>query len=171
MVLPTLLIRTAYTGGLRVFIDCKFVARNLIKYMEENKLNLPKDDSPASKKERKQFIIGFYSQWIAVNTTKQIYNKSLKDFINVRFLSIQETAGHASHTYKSTIAVTFLTEILERAKRLQSVKPKPENKNQERFSELIVMEYSKKNFEKIKLTVGVLKGSKQKVQYCITAIE
>jgi hypothetical protein len=24
---------------------------------------------------------------------------------------------------------------------------------------------------KIKLTVGVLKGSKQKVQYCITAIE
>ncbi|MDR3219593.1 MAG: hypothetical protein LBU22_11590, partial [Dysgonamonadaceae bacterium] len=36
----------------------------------------------------------------------------MKDFINVRFLSIQETAGHASHTYKSTIAVTFLTEIL-----------------------------------------------------------
>ena len=139
--------------------------------MKENKLNLPKDDSTESKKERKQFIIDFYSQWIALNTTKQIYNKSLKDFINVRFLSIQETAGHASHTYKSTIAVTLLTEILEKAKRVASVKPKPENKNQQRFSEIIVMEYSKKDFEKIKLTVGVLKGSKQKVQYCITAIE
>jgi aromatic ring-opening dioxygenase LigB subunit len=139
--------------------------------MEENKLNLPKDDSVESKKERKQFIIDFYSQWIAVNTTKQIYNKSLKDFINVRFLSIQETAGHASHTYKSTIAVTFLTEILEKAKRIKSVKPKSENKNQQRFSEMIVMEHSKKDFETIKLTVGVLKGSKQKVQYCITAIE
>jgi len=28
----------------------------------------------------------------------------------LRFLSIQETAGHASYTYKSTIAVTYLTE-------------------------------------------------------------
>jgi hypothetical protein len=78
---------------------------------------------------------------------------------------------YASHTCKSTIAVTFLTEILEKAKRVNSVKPKPENKNQERFSEIIVMEHSKKDFEEIKLTVGVLKGSKQKIQYCITAIE
>ncbi|GHV13193.1 hypothetical protein FACS1894162_9080 [Bacteroidia bacterium] len=133
--------------------------------------NLPKEDSIEAKKIRKQFIINYYANWIAVNTTKQIYNKSLKEFINVRFLSIQETAGHASHTYKSTIAVTFLTEILEKSKQIKSVKPKSENKNQGRFSEIIVMEHSKKDFGKIKLTVGVLKGSKQKVQYCITAIE
>ncbi|GHT63034.1 hypothetical protein AGMMS50239_18110 [Bacteroidia bacterium] len=139
--------------------------------MIENKLNLPQDDSTEAKKVRKQFVIDFYSTWITVNTTKQIFNKSLNDFINVRFLSIQETAGHASHTYKSTIAVTFLTEILERAKQIKSVKPKIENKNQERFSEMIVMEYSIKDFGEIKLTVGVLKGSKQKIQYCITAIE
>jgi len=139
--------------------------------MKDNELNLPKDDSTESKKERKQFIIDFYSQWIAMNPTKQIYNKSLQDFINVRFLSIQETAGHASHTYKSTIAVTFLTEILENAKRINSVKPKSENKNQQRFSEIIVMEHTRKEFEAIKLTVGVLKGSKQNIQYCITAME
>jgi hypothetical protein len=135
------------------------------------KLDLLKDDSTEAKKVRKQFIIDFYSNWIAENTTKQIYNESLKDFINVRFLSIQETAGHASHTYQSTVAVTFLTEILKKAKQIQSVKPKLENKNQQRFSEIIVMEHSKEDFGKIKLTVGVLKGSKQKVQYCITAIE
>jgi len=139
--------------------------------MIENSLNLPKDDSTEAKKERKQFIIALYMQWIAVNSTKQIFNKSLNDFINVRFLSIQETAGHASHTYKSTIAICYLTEILENAERITSVKPKPENKNQQRFSEIIVMEYSKDGFGKIKLTVGVLKGSKQKVQYCVTAIE
>jgi hypothetical protein len=51
------------------------------------------------------------------------------------------------------------------------VKPKPENKNQQRFSEIIVMEHLQTEFGKIKLTVGVLKGSKQKIQYCITAIE
>ena len=84
---------------------------------------------------------------------------------------MHETAGHASHTYKSTIAVTFLDEILENAKYKTSVKPKPENKNQRRFSEMIVMEYLKKDFGRIKLTVGVLKGSKQRIQYCITAIE
>ena len=132
---------------------------------------IPAGDSIEEKKQRKQFIIDFYSQWIAVNTTKQIFNKSLNDFINVRFLSLQETAGHASHTYKSTIAVSFLTEILENAKYITTVKPKPENKNQQRFSEVIVMQHSKKVFGKIKLTVGVLKGSRQKVQYCITAIE
>ena len=134
-------------------------------------LNLPKDNSTEAKKERKKFIIDFYSQWIAANPTKQIFNKSLNDYINVRFLSIQETAGHASHTHKSTIAVSYLTEVLEKAKRITSVKPKIENKNQQRFSEIIVMEHSKDEFGKIKLTVGILKGSEQKVQYCVTAIE
>ena len=139
--------------------------------MIDSLLNLPQENTIEAKKERKKFIVAFYSQWIAKNPTKQIFNKSLNDFINVRFLSMQETAGHASHTYKSTIAVSYLTEILGNAKRITNVKPKLENKNQQRFSEIIVMEHSKKLFGKIKLTVGVLKGSKQKIQYCITAIE
>ena len=33
------------------------------------------------------------------------------------------------------------------------------------------MQYNKRTFGKIKLTVGVLKGSRQNIQYCITAIE
>jgi hypothetical protein len=33
------------------------------------------------------------------------------------------------------------------------------------------MSYEKPTFGKIKLTVGELRGSGQKVQYCITAIE
>jgi len=139
--------------------------------MIEDSLNLPKDDSTKAKKERKEFIISFYSQWITENLAKQVFHHSLNDYINVRFLSLQETAGHASHTYKSTVAITYLTEILENAKCIKSVKPKLENKNQQRFSEIIVMEHSREDFGKIKLTVGVLKGSKQKIQYCITAIE
>ena len=34
-----------------------------------------------------------------------------------------------------------------------------------------IMGYEKETFGKIKLTVGELRGSCQKVQYCITAIE
>jgi hypothetical protein len=33
------------------------------------------------------------------------------------------------------------------------------------------MQYNKQEFGGIKLTVGVLKGSRQNIQYCITAIE
>jgi len=49
--------------------------------MTDRLLNLPKDNGIEAKKERKKFIVDFYSQWIALNPTKQIFNKSLNDFI------------------------------------------------------------------------------------------
>jgi hypothetical protein len=36
---------------------------------------------------------------------------------------------------------------------------------------MFIMGYDKADFGKIKLTVGELRGSGQKLQYCITAIE
>jgi len=120
---------------------------------------------------RKRFIKDFYAIWNAANPTKNVYNIDLHDFINVRFLSIQETSLLAALSYKSTLAVTYLSEILEKAKVENRMHPKSNNKNQKRFSEMIVMKYDKKEFGKIKLTVGVLKGSRQKIQYCVTAIE
>ena len=120
---------------------------------------------------RKKFIKDFYAIWNAANPTKHVYNIDLKDFISVRFLSIQETSLLAALSYKSTLAVTYLTEILEKAKVKERVKPKPNNQNQKRFSEMILMRYDKKEFGTIKLTVGVLKNSRQKIQYCITALE
>ena len=96
----------------------------------------------------------------------------------MRFLSLEETAGHASLKYKSTVAVTFLSEIIEKAIAPRDKKgniiaemPRPNVKNQSRFSKMFIMEYDKTDFGKIKLTVGELRGSKQKLQYCITAIE
>jgi len=127
---------------------------------------------------RKKFIVNFYANWIAINTTKHVFNKSLNSFIEVKHLSINETAGKAAYNYKSTLAVTFLTEILENAKAkkdekgsLVFEKPKEHVKNQERFSKIFTMYYEKPDYGKIKLTVGELRGSKQRVQYCITAIE
>ena len=120
---------------------------------------------------RKKFIKDFYAIWNATNPTKSVYNIDLQDFINVRFLSIQETSLIAALSYKSTLAVIHLTEILEKAIIEKRVNPKSNNKNQKRFLEMILMKYDKKEFGKIKLTVGVLKGSRQKIQYCVTAIE
>ena len=49
---------------------------------------------------RKKFISDFYANWIAANTTKHIFNKSLNSFIEVKYLSINETAGKAAYNYK-----------------------------------------------------------------------
>ena len=99
-------------------------------------------------------------------------------FREIRFLSVEEAAGHASTTYQSTLAVTFLSEIIENAIVQKDKKgnivadiPKQNVKNQARFSRFFVMGYEKADFGKIKLTVGELRGSKQKIQYCITAIQ
>jgi hypothetical protein len=70
--------------------------------------------TPEDLKSRKKFITNFYTNWIINNPTKHIYNVDLQDFISVRFLSIQETSLLAALSYKSTFAVTYLSEILEK---------------------------------------------------------
>ncbi len=153
--------------------------------MQNEDINLELDfngiaigNTKEDKKQRKQFIVDFYGKWIAANPEKRLYNKSLGAFIEVRFLSLEETAGHASVSYKSTMAVTFLSEILENAAIQKDNRgnvvvdmPKPNVKNQKRFSKIFIMEYKKADFGKIKLTVGELRGSEQKIQYCISSIE
>jgi hypothetical protein len=128
--------------------------------------------TPEDMKNRKRFITDFYTNWIIANPEKRIYNKSLENFIEVRFLSIQETASKAAIRYKSTIAVTYLTEILENAITIGEPQlPKKDNVKQKRFSKIYIMGYEKEDFGKIKLTVGELRGSGQNIQYCVTAIE
>ena len=146
--------------------------------MDLDEIGIATGDTKEDKKQRKQFIVDFYGKWIVANPEKRLYNNSLSVFIEVRFLSLEETAGHASLKYKSTVAVTFLSEIMENAiapkdkkGKIISEMPRPNVKNQSRFSRLFIMEYVKPNFVPIKLTVGELRGSKQKLQYCITAIE
>ena len=121
--------------------------------------------------QREKIIRNFYVAWNIANPEKRIYNINLQAFIYVKFLSFQETVEKAARSYKSTLAVTYLTEILEHATVVNYTKPKEGNKKQSRFSDIIIMRYNKANFGEIKLTVGILRGSREKIQYCITAIE
>jgi hypothetical protein len=140
--------------------------------MELDKKGIALGSTAEDLKSRKRFITDFYANWIIANPTKHIYNNSLQSFIEVKFLSIQETASKAAIRYKSTLSVTYLTEILENAKTIGSPQePKKDNEKQKRFSKIYILEYEKADFGKIKLTVGELRGSGQKIQYCITAIE
>jgi hypothetical protein len=140
--------------------------------MELENKNIALGSTPADFRDRKKFIMDFYAQWIVENPERHIFNKFLNSFIEVRYLSMNETSGHASLSHKSTLAVTYLTEILENAiDKGKTLEPKKDNKKQKRFSKIHIMEYEKADFGKIKLTVGELRGSGQKIQYCVTAIE
>ena len=153
--------------------------------MELDKKGIAIGETTEDKKQRKQFIIEFYGKWIAEHPEKRLFNKSLGAFIEVRFLSVEETAGHASVSYNSTLSVTFLSEVIKNAVVQKDKKgniiadsPKPNVKNQKRFwltpifnSKIYVMMYEKAGFGKIKLTVGELRGSGQNIQYCVSAIE
>jgi len=133
---------------------------------------IPPGDTKEEKKQRKQFIKDFYRLWETINPSKKVFNKSLNDFINVRYISVDETAGQASHRYISTLAIMFLTEILENAVQKGALKNADSTKkNQKGFEKIISMEHRKKAFGIIKLTVGVKRGTKEKIQYCVTAIE
>ena len=134
-------------------------------------IKIPQGRTKEEIQQREKIIKDFYAMWNAANPGKRIYNINLQSFIYVKFLSIQETTEKAARSYKSTLAVTYLTEILELAKVVNYTKPKEGNKKQSRFSDIIIMQHKKANFGRIKLTVGILRGSKEKIQYCITAIE
>ena len=113
--------------------------------MPYNQIEIPTGTTLEDVKARKKIIRDFYAIWNAANPTKQVYNANLKEFINVRYLSINETAEMASRRYISTFAIThYFTEILELAVEIRRTKPKPDNENQKRFSEIIALEYSKK---------------------------
>jgi hypothetical protein len=140
--------------------------------MDLDRSGIPAGDTKEEKKQRKQFIKDFYRLWESINPTKKVFNKSLNDYIHVKYISVDETAGQASHRYTSTLAIMFLSEILENS--IQKGIPKnadPTKENQKGFEKIITMEYRKKALGMIKLTVGVKRGTKEKIQYCVTAIE
>ena len=124
---------------------------------------IPRGRTKADIKFREKLIKDFYAQWISEYPYKKIWNQNLGAFINVKFLSINETYEKASRIYESTLAVFRLTEILEGAIKTGELPAKHNTKNQKQFEKLIVMKHGE-----VKLTVGLQRSNQEFVQYCIT---
>ena len=131
---------------------------------------IPLGNSPEDVIIRRNVISNYYRKWKEANPSLKRYNLNLKEFINIRFVSITETCTHASRSYLSTLAVLQLDAILSNAHKVGTVPPKA-NGNQKPFEKMIVMHYDCPGIGTVKMTVGVKRGSHEKVQYCITAIE
>lgn len=131
---------------------------------------IPMGESPEDIKMRKQIIFDFYEQWKSAHPEKSVYNECLKADILIRKESVVEAAGHAARSYKSTLAVMKLDELLAGAVKVGIDKPKPGNKNQAKLTSMILMTYQMEGIGKVKLTVGVRLRSGDKIQYGIFAV-
>ena len=132
--------------------------------------DVPVGDSAEDRRERQEIIKKFYYYWKKAHPELCMYNADLAENIYINHTSLVETAGRASLTYLSTLAVLQLDAILQNAKLSFVDKPKPGNKQQSKFEKMIGMEYSCPGIGDVQLMVGVRKRDKMKIQYCITAL-
>lgn len=133
--------------------------------------DIPTGDTVEDRRRRQQIIMSFYHYWKQLNPESKKYNFSLKDDINIRFISVKETAGHASLTYLSTLAVLQLDAILTNAVFIEKLPANPKKNNQRGFESMIKMSYHCPGIGLVKMLVGVKRSDMSKVQYCITAID
>ena len=131
---------------------------------------IPEGNTLDEIKERERIIREFYREWKERNPLQRKYNLALKEYINIRMVSIVETSEHAAKSYLSTLAVLQLDAILVGAKKVSIKKVKPNNKNQQPFERMMIMDYELVGIGTVKMTVGVRRRTQEKVQYCITAI-
>ena len=138
---------------------------------DNNHVLIPLGNSKEDLTLRQKIISQVYRKWTEENPYKRVYNRSLKDYINIRYLSINETIRHAAKTYSSTLALLQLDTILRYS--VIYGKHKPPKKgvaNQKVFAYMLEMRYELPGIGIAKMMVGV-KRSGEKVQYCITAIK
>ncbi len=132
--------------------------------------NIPQGNAPEDIAKRRNIIANYYREWKERNPLQRRFNVSLKEYINIRYVSITETCTHASRAYLSTLAVLQLDSILTGAKKVAAV-PAKRNSNQQGFERIIVMHHRCPGIGTVKMTVGVKRRTHEKVQYCITALE
>ena len=143
--------------------------RNVSETIDE--ITVPRGDGRDAIKARERIIRDFYSCWRKLHDEQKMYNVYLKDFINIRQVSVVETVEHASKNYLSTLAVLQLDAILTGAKKVKMVAADKKSKNQEKFDKMMIMEFYSPGIGRVKLTVGVMRRTHDKIQYCITSLE
>ncbi len=132
--------------------------------------DVPTGDTTEDRRRRNHLIRQFYNLWMLRNKDRKVFNNSLNDYIHIKYISVNETAGHASLRYLSTLAVLQLDAILPNAILKDNRPANPKTKNQKGFKRMLIMEYDCPAIGLVRLTVGQKTSDNSKVQYCITAI-
>ena len=133
--------------------------------------DVPVGDTVEDRRIRSHLIRRFYFHWMGKHEDRKVFNKALNDYIHIKYISVNETAGHASLRYLSTLAVLQLDAILPNAVLKDSKPANTRTKNQKGFKRMLIMEYNCPAIGVVRLTVGQKASDDSKVQYCITAID
>lgn len=83
---------------------------------------VPSGDATKDIREREKIISEVYRKWYDNNPTKSVFNHNLNDYINIRFVSINETIHHASRSFLSTLAVLQIDLILRSGREASEAK-------------------------------------------------
>ena len=102
---------------------------------------IPKGKEREDIKSRRQIIKDYYTFWVTKHPDKKVWNESLREYIYVKNRSYNEILGHAPRSYESTYAFTQLTELLQRARYVESLQPKMRDQNQKIFSRLFLLRW------------------------------
>lgn len=89
------------------------------------------------------------------------------------FQSVTDGTFHSAMTgtFQSDTGGTSIPLLsLTNAKKVAII-PAKKNANQKSFDKMIMMEYNCTGIGIIKMTLGIRRGSHEKIQYCITALE
>ena len=126
-------------------------------------IEIPKGNSREDIKARRKIIKDFYASWCAEHPEKKVWNASLQAYIHVKFDSINEALGHAPRSERATRAQLRLTETLSKAIFVESVPPKYGDKNQKKFSNMLLLRWKGS-----RVLVGQRKSSGEYEQYYIS---
>lgn len=64
-----------------------------------------------------------------------------------------------------------LDAILTNARKVKTVMADKKSRNQSNYNKMLIMSYTLPGIGDVKLTVGIIRRTLEKVQYCITALE
>lgn len=118
---------------------------------------------------RQKMIGDFFRLWKETHDQHEIFNQDLKENILVRSISVIEACQHSAKSYISTKAAFMFETILREAKKVSTTKPKVGNKNQQNFSDMLILVFESEELGTVRLTVGVRKRTGDKIQYGISA--
>lgn len=104
-------------------------------------MEIPRGNSREDNKARREIIKEYYANWMLEHPDRRVWNTSLKDYIYVKFHSLNEVLGHAPRSYMATTAQMHLTEILSDAF-LETIRPpKYGDNNQKRYSRMVFLKW------------------------------
>lgn len=129
---------------------------------------VPMGNSLAEIDLRRKIVHEYIQQWRNSHEDKRLFNEDLADYIRINQLFLLESVNHAVDNYYSTKAVLRMEEVMAKAMYIGDSQKKEGNSNQKSFEKMVVLIYRSEDLGNVKMTVGIMRRTHEKIGYSIT---